>query len=774
MAENSRDCALRLAPHLRLVVVGPETAFAIGEGHRYALRGRSALMIASLLDGQRGGSDIVAAAIAAGAPAAEDALGALVRAGIAQSVPLGAPELTTAAFDAAARLVIEDPLPAVVVQSCMTKSAGVAAERTREALAAAGLSVCDEGEIQILVCDDYLEPELLRVHETWLQRAADGRPRALVLLKPTGRRALIGPLFGSSKGPCLVCLRHALGRQRPLEAALEALGCGASLPCGALAASTDAAANLLAVALRRWLGDAGGRADHPLAAGVTVLDSVDLRLSHHRVLRRPQCPGCGDGALVTERGFTPPGLAERAPAVLRDGGLRRDHPAEAYERLAHLVSDLLGPVTYVTAEPAEYDALPVFLSGFMASTADRSLVEQAGNPFDQVCAGKGFTAAQARMSALGEALERQAGLFQGDEACIYASHDRLDRADGPAVARLLGRARPAFERAAEHGTLHLLHPDALQLFSAGQLAQRDGRPVGGARVPLAYPADVEIAWTPIWPLGTEGVALAPLAYVYARVPETLGSRYCVATSNGSASGATLAEAALQGLFELVERDAVAIWWYNRLRRAEIELGALGLAEAQREVLGAFRATCARQGLDTWTLDLTHDLGIPVAAAVAYERRRSRFAFGFGCHLSGAASVTRAFSELAQLLRGSRKGPSPWDAIADVDHRFLFPCSETPRSACYAADPASSSTDEWDAAVELRACTSRLAARRLSVFVVDKSRPDVELRVAQVVVPGLRHAWPRFAPGRLYDVPVELGLRKHPLGEEGLNPIPLLI
>ena len=43
-------------------------------------------------------------------------------------------------------------------------------------------------------------------------------------------------------------------------------------------------------------------------------------------------------------------------------------------------------------------------------------------------------------------------------------------------------------------------------------------------------------------------------------------------------------------------------------------------------------------------------------------------------------------------------------------------------------------------------------------------------VVRVVVPGMRHFYKRFAPGRLYDVPVKLGLRDVPLREEELNQI----
>jgi len=41
---------------------------------------------------------------------------------------------------------------------------------------------------------------------------------------------------------------------------------------------------------------------------------------------------------------------------------------------------------------------------------------------------------------------------------------------------------------------------------------------------------------------------------------------------------------------------------------------------------------------------------------------------------------------------------------------------------------------------------------METLVLDQSRPDVNLRVAKIVVPGMRHFWARLAPGRLYDVP----------------------
>ena len=49
-----------------------------------------------------------------------------------------------------------------------------------------------------------------------------------------------------------------------------------------------------------------------------------------------------------------------------------------------------------------------------------------------------------------------------------------------------------------------------------------------------------------------------------------------------------------------------------------------------------------------------------------------------------------------------------------------------------------------------------------MLVLNQTRPEIDLAVVKVVVPGLRRCWNRFAPGRLYDVPVQLGWLQKPL------------
>ena len=101
--------------------------------------------------------------------------------------------------------------------------------------------------------------------------------------------------------------------------------------------------------------------------------------------------------------------------------------------------------------------------------------------------------------------------------------------------------------------------------------------------------------------------------------------------------------------------------------------------------------------------------------------------------------------------------------------YLAPRDGPARTA--AAYPACRTDDIKD---DVLACQALVEARGMEMLVLDQTRPEIGLPVVKVVVPGMRHFWPRFAPGRLYDVPVPLGQLPRPTAEEDLNPIPMFL
>ena len=104
-----------------------------------------------------------------------------------------------------------------------------------------------------------------------------------------------------------------------------------------------------------------------------------------------------------------------------------------------------------------------------------------------------------------------------------------------------------------------------------------------------------------------------------------------------------------------------------------------------------------------------------------------------------------------------------------DRPYLRPATARQRVASDFTDRSTGDVrDDVVASIEL------LRAKGLEMIVHDHTRSDLGFPVARVVVPGLRHFWGRYAPGRLYDVPVALGWLDRPRTESELNPIPFFL
>jgi ribosomal protein S12 methylthiotransferase accessory factor len=322
------------------------------------------------------------------------------------------------------------------------------------------------------------------------------------------------------------------------------------------------------------------------------------------------------------------------------------------------------------------------------------------------------------------------------------------------------------------------------LFSERQYRERDSRNAGATRfsfIPVPFDPVAEVEWSPVWSLTRGEVRYLPTAFCYYNYPQSDERTYCIACSNGCAAGNTLEEAILQGFLELVERDGVALWWYNRARRPGVDLDSFGEPYLER-----LRAFFQVHGREFWVLDLTTDLGIPVFASITRrtEGRPEQIMPGFGAHLDPKIALLRAVTEMNQMLsspllgrpeKGGDKEPvdpetAHWlETATTANHPYLLPAEGLPRAT--ASYPRAWTDDVAD---DVRACQALVERAGMEMMVLDQTRPEVGLPVAKVIVPGLRHFWARLAPGRLYDVPVQLGWLPRPLAEHELNPIPMFL
>jgi bacteriocin biosynthesis cyclodehydratase domain-containing protein len=741
----------RFKPHFRVQPVPGEGVFVLSGGHEILLRGPLYEQVVPWVGGHS--TDEICERLSEQVSAAEVyfVLGQLEKKGFLCEEEASLPAAEAALWSlqqvdsgTAARRLAETP---VTVQSF-----GVDATALCALLREQRIRVQDGGALGIVLVDGYLRAELEACNADALRHE-----RPWLLVRPCGRQVWVGPLFRPGITGCWACLAQRLRANCPVSTYVDARTgrSGAAEDPACTPATLHLAYGLAAHAVASWIVCGTLPA---LEGKIQTFDVASWQMQTHTLVRLPYCPACGTGAAAPPT--APSVLLERRPKTfITDGGHRVVAPEVTLARYGHHVSSLTGAVSVLERVGVSGDgALHVYLAGHNLARRHRSLDHLRGD-LRNMSAGKGVGDLQARASGLCEGLERYSGVFRGDEPRRRARLRDL----GPAA----------------------LHPNDCLLFSERQLRERhvwNARKSAYNHVSAPFDPDAEIDWTPVWSLSRNTERFLPTAFCYFNYPYHSEEPYCVACSNGNAAGNTLEEAILQGFFELVERDSVALWWYSRVQRPEVDLDSFGDPYLDR--LRDFLKGRQRQ---LWVLDLTSDLNVPVFAAVSRRCAgpEERIVLGFGAHLDAHIALLRAVTEMNQMLSALlREGDQEilaehvtdeetvdWLRTATIANQaYLLPAPSVPR--CSAASYPRSWSD--DVTEDVRACQVLVEQKGMEMLVLDQTRSEIGLPVVKTIVPGLRHFWARFAPGRLYEVPVRLGWLPRPLTEEELNPIPMFL
>ncbi|MFF8293456.1 TOMM precursor leader peptide-binding protein [Streptomyces sp. NPDC016309] len=739
-------------PHLRVEVVDGEAVYLLSERGTTALQGPYVEMLAPLLDGTRTLHALLDEAPTSLPPAE---LGRVI-ADLARADLVGYRDPSSDDASAAYWELVGLAGPHAVSALRTTTVEVVALGRTDAATvgglcAASGLTLAPEGTgagFTLVLCDDYLDPRLAGIAA---RHRAEGRP--WLLAKPTGAEAWVGPVFGPGAGrPCWSCLAHRLrARLFPQSPVRQALGLSGAVPVpdASLAVVRGLGLNTAVLETVKWV--AGLRYEEQDA--LCTLDTRTLRTRHHPVARRPQCAECGDPGMVGARVRRPVELRSRPKAAATGSNHRALAPETVLARYRHLVDPLTGVVPEIRRVPGTPDGIDRCVSGHNPALRAASL-GGVRSGLRSGSGGKGATPVEAEVGALCEAVERYCGTRQGDEPVVRDS------------LRGLGASA--------------IHPNACQLYADWQFRDRERwnatcQPFH--RVPAPFDPAAPVDWTPVWSLTSEEHRLLPTSMLYYESGPRAGEPALWADSNGNAAGSSMEDAVVQGFLELVERDAVALWWCNRTRQPGVDLDAF-----DDPWLARTRETYERLGRETWALDLTSDFGIPVM--VALSRRTGEdgqgIVFGFGAHFDPRLALRRAVTEMSQLLPVGRAETTFRSSHPQLDHWWTYATLANqpylvadPREAarCPGSYP-EARRDDLLADVEVARELAR--SRGMELLVLDQTRPDVGLPVVKVLVPGMRHFWARYAPGRLFDVPVHLGRLDRPTEPHRLNPIPMFV
>ncbi len=440
-------------------------------------------------------------------------------------------------------------------------------------------------------------------------------------------------------------------------------------------------------------------------------------------------------------------------------GYRSITTSKFIKNTQHLISPLTGVVKYLSkVEETESDMYHVYDSGHNWAVHANSLT-QLKSGLRTNSQGKGATEAQAKAGAIAEAVERFSAIQGRNEKYLYSSEHDMQEPFVPL--------------------------DVLLKISDRQYLNRDDwnkHNYRFAHIPLKHDSSTLLEWSSAYNLMNQSKILIPSSYLFFHYQWPNNDHaYAIACSNGLSVGSNCQDSIIQGFLELVERDAVGIWWYNMYQCPGILPSSFGST-----YINELYQFYQNQNREFYFLNLTTDLGIPVIAAISYrvDKTKKDILMAFGAHFDPLIAAQRALGEMNQFFPAvsSIKDDSDsnynyddpqslhWWSTATLDNQpYLAPSHYGEPPAHYFNNKQPMFTS--DIVEEIK---SLCRHNGFDLYAYNYTKPNIGISCTKTIVPQLSHFWARFNCDRLYEVPISLGRANVRPDENDFNSIPMFL
>ena len=362
--------------------------------------------------------------------------------------------------------------------------------------------------------------------------------------------------------------------------------------------------------------------------------------------------------------------------------------------------------------------------------------------------------------AIGEAIERYSGVQSEKDQTLLACYNALSQT--------------------------AVHPKQFALYSPQQYRQ--------PTFPFKnFEADTITSWSKAQDAKTRQDTWVPSCMVY--VPYTfLISKGEVPImqpiSTGMAAHRSFEQAALNGILEVIERDAVSITWQARMSRPRLDLRSIG------QELSQLIKNFERVGYHVQILEARNDLPVAVFIGVMRSSHPGMvpLTLSAACHLDKEVALTKCLEELALMERALKASlhsndPGPWPDFDQLrnfqDHIDLWVRPEFAHHADFLVENhqeiAFDQIDSWtwkDPKQDLELLVDmvdRIGYRVLLKNLTPANMARLGYQTVKAVIPGFHpiasgHLLRATGGDRLWSLPQKLGyrgIRK----SEGDNPIP---
>lgn len=238
------------------------------------------------------------------------------------------------------------------------------------------------------------------------------------------------------------------------------------------------------------------------------------------------------------------------------------------------------------------------------------------------------------------------------------------------------------------------------------------------------------------------------------LPRPSGTGCFPASSNGLASGNSIAEAAVHAICEVIERDALSLWHQR---------GALAFDKTSIDPASVSCQRCVETlekldtaAMDVFIWDITSDISVPTYCSVIMDRdsQAQHIGVGSGTHLSRDVALLRALHEAVQVrttyIAGVRDDITSEEYTREgMQAKMRFFGKLVRQSSFSGKFTQSESIDTDSPAGDLSTLLAKLKKAGISqVSCVDISKPEFNVPVVRIVIPGLEppHDEESYMPG----------------------------
>lgn len=396
--------------------------------------------------------------------------------------------------------------------------------------------------------------------------------------------------------------------------------------------------------------------------------------------------------------------------------------------------------------------------------------------------GVGLTHRDASNAAIGEALEDYCVSIV-PENLVFSTWENLNRKG-----------------------FQTLHPDEYPLFSRNQYNQAD--------FPFSpFTTDTRLQWVPAHSLFSGEEKFVPASMVYSDYKPCPGEvQICPTIFAGVGCGRTKDQALLAALSEVIERDAMMIWWLNQHARNKCQF------TPDSWIYNVLKEHFSSSNLQFELWDIGTDIKIPSFFGLLTDHANGLVSGGFACRLNPQLAALKALYECIQNRLGAlsfkaRSGVEEFNARLGMDllhhpeqttlqygseeeafsamsqlnmnvqfytdpERFFYldTVRASPKKTLLPAD--SSDPRRVNFTAQVATYLEEIGSKGLDALCVDITLPDVRdlgFFVVRVLVPGLLPnsvtAWPYLGNPRLYEISTDLGFAKKTESEMTRVPMP---